>query len=254
MIWVDDRVPLEVKQNLQKLDEVYSFSSNGITYDAIAGHPDVFMCVLGERKLVLAPNIPLEVKKIMEKEAQKRGQLFFEYGYLPVGKFYPETALYNACSLASSSMQAERVVVGNWKCLDRKIVERIESERMRGGRLSLVQVSQGYTRCNLIELSSENSEETVFITSDRGIEKTLNSLSFTVVYVDPTAVVLPGFSHGFIGGCCGVVNNKLCFTGKLSNLLVEDSYKIRKMADYCRLEIIELSQGPLIDGGGILQI
>jgi hypothetical protein len=113
------------------------------------------------------------------------------------------------------------------------------------GNREIIHVKQGYTRCNLIPLGNNR-----FITSDKGIEKTLLQYGLEVLYVDPDGILLPGFNHGFIGGTCGVWQNKLFFIGSLKYF--PEGQKIKDFVT--GMEIIELYDGSLFDGGSILFI
>jgi hypothetical protein len=74
-----------------------------------------------------------------------------------------------------------------------------------------IHVSQGYTRCNLMALDDKS-----FITSDRGIEKTLKCRRTPMCcFVDPAPVILKGQKHGFFPGCCGVLDKNVLITGSL---------------------------------------
>jgi hypothetical protein len=72
------------------------------------------------------------------------------------------------------------------------------------------------------------------------------------LYVSPGDILLPGFEHGFFGGTCGLFENKLLLLGSLRYF--NDGEKIRQFLAKTKMEIIELYDGPLVDGGSILDI
>ena len=111
-----------------------------------------------------------------------------------------------------------------------------------------VTVKQGYVRCNLFWIGTD------FVTSDRGIEKALRTAGFEGLWVDPTPVLLPGFPYGFIGGCAGTDGRHVFWTGALKHLGPETAAALRALTEKKGLETVELSQGPLIDGGGLIRI
>lgn len=230
MIWIDARLPEAMEKALLAYGNVYRLHSRGIVYDAISGHPDIFMCKLQDR-WVLAPNIPQYAldKFIMEGEN-------WIFGSKPLGASYPHTSLYNIAL-------SDEYALGNFKYTDSKLKEELSLRQNR----NLIQVNQGYVRCNTLFLDSAN-----VICSDRAIEKVLKNQCFTVLYIDPRSILLEGFSHGFLGGSCGIHLNKIFFTGSLSYLSQTDESALRNFLTERNLEIVELGNHPLIDGGGIL--
>jgi hypothetical protein len=91
-----------------------------------------------------------------------------------------------------------------------------------------------------------------YITSDRGIEKVLKKHGFSVLYINPAEIILPGMKNGFFGGCCGIFGNTVFIIGNL------DFYKegkiVRKFIKELGYKIVELYDGPLFDGGGLFII
>ena len=222
-IIADQRIPEQAKNNLELYGNVLFMRPNEITYSAISGHPDIFFCKVDDT-LVIAPNISPEYQiKLKELNVQ------FTKGVKPVGEKYPETASYNA-------VITDDYAIGNTNFMDQHIKD-------LAGTKEIIHVNQGYTRCNLIPLKNDR-----FITSDKGIEKVLLKYGLEVLFVDPEGVLLPGFKNGFIGGTCGVWQNKIFFIGSLQHFP-----KGQKIRDFIRdMEIVELYDGPLFDGGSLI--
>jgi hypothetical protein len=150
---------------------------------------------------------------------------------MPVGKEYPASARYNALFACNK-------LIHNSKITDPEI-SRLNPD------CEIIQIEQGYTRCNLVALSDHS-----FITSDRGIEKVLRHFKMEVLYVDPTSIQLEGFEHGFFGGACGIHNQTLFVCGSLKFL--KEKTAIGSMAAKAGLAIVELYSGYLVDVGTIL--
>jgi len=218
-------LPQEAINKLKNYGEVVLLETEGIVYDAISKHPDIFFCPVGE-EVIIAPNLPEIYKNILSKQ-----KITFLEGNRTLGKKYPLTAFYNAVA-------TEHYLIGNTKIMDKAILEKDENRKV-------IQVNQAYTRCNLLPLSDER-----FITSDKGIEKELKKNSLEVLFVNPEGVVLEGFKNGFFGGCCGVSGNRVFIAGSLNNF--PEGKKVREFL--MDLEIIELYDGPLLDVGSILFI
>ncbi len=225
MLIADKRIPDQAKEKLLSFGNVLFIETKGITYEAISGHPDIFF-FKKDKDLIIAPNLPLKFKDELKKYS-----ITFIEGEKTVGKKYPETAFYNA-------VVTENYLIHNLKYTDAAILE-------AAGNLKRINVNQAYTRCNLLPLPGDK-----FITSDRGIEKTLKNEGLEILYVSPKDILLPGFEHGFFGGTCGVFENKLLILGSLKHF--KDGEKTRQFLDNAKMEIVELFKGPLFDGGSIL--
>lgn len=225
LIFADKKIPRDAKDKLSRYGELVEFATEGITYEAISGHPDIFLCALND-KTVAAPNLPAEYRAVLEKNGT--GVI---YGSSPVGEKHPAGALYNAA--ATGVRFIHRLDITDPVLLD-----------IAGG-LDMINVKQGYTRCSLLPLG-ENS----FITSDRKIHMVLDSLEADVLYVNPDDIILPGFPNGFFGGACGVVDKTVFITGSLE--FIREGEGVRRFLSDRNYEIIELYKGPLFDGGSLL--
>lgn len=221
----DQRIPDEAKAELNKNADCIFLKTEHIVYESISGHPDIFFFKIGQ-KLIIAPNLPESYKKQLQQY-----QIDFVEGEMPVGEKYPGTAFYNA-------VFSDDLLIHNFRYTDSRITE-------LAADAELIHVNQGYARCNIVPLGNKK-----FITSDQGIYKTLLRYGLDVLYVKADGIILPGQKHGFVGGCCGVWENKLFVTGSLHHFLEGD--KIRKFVSEAGFQIIELYDGPLFDGGGLL--
>ena len=223
-IIVNKDIPEIAVSTLMKYGEIISFSSTGITYDEISGHPDIFMCQIGN-SLVTAPNIPTEFKKKLENNNLK-----FIEGNSIVGDKYPKTAAYNA-------VVTNNYLIHNLKITDSTITTLCSNK-------IAIHVNQAYTRCNLLPLENDR-----FITSDLGIYNTLKNNKLEVIMVNPEQIQLPGFSHGFFGGACGLLNNMVFVIGELIN--IPDGNKVHDFVMQNSHSIVELYNGKLFDAGSI---
>ena len=226
LIIIDARIPQEAKDNLSDYGEIINFSSKGITYDAISGHPDIFFCKV-DNKLIVAPNTPSEYFHLLEKNRVK-----YIKGNKKVSNKYPETAHYNA-------VVNDIILIHNLDYSDPELLKACSGKEK-------IFVNQAYTRCSLIPVVKNS-----FITSDEGIYKIIKD-KFSTLYVSPEKIILPGFKNGFFGGACGVLDDKLFIIGKLK--YHPDGDEIMDFVNSYNLEIVELYDGPLYDGGGILFI
>ena len=227
LILVDKRIPESAKNKLSGYGSLIELESQNVVYDAISGHPDIFICQFGD-KIIFSPNAPHTFVDLVCNNNFDR-----VYGDLPLGKKYPETARYNA-------VITEKFLIHNMKYTD-EIITKTFPDRIN------LHTSQAYTRCNLIPLNDNN-----FITSDKGIERELLRYAVNVLYVAPNAIILKGHDYGFFGGCCGVNKNTLFIIGSLQYL--KDGKEVKEFVTKTGFSIIELYDGPLFDGGGIFFI
>lgn len=226
-IIVDSRIPKEAKIELSSYGELMELHTEGITYPAISGHPDIFFCQ-GPDRLIVAPNLPEHfVRKLI------RDSISFISGEFPVGAKYPQTSIYNAVA-------TEKYIIHHFHQTDPVITRTFKD-------LTPVHVDQGYCRCNLLALKDDH-----FITSDEGIHQVLEQSTINVLKVTTQGILLEGFSHGFFGGCCGIYEDKVFITGNLKRY--EDGKKVEGFLMDLGYEVVELYDGPLIDGGGIFFI
>jgi hypothetical protein len=146
LIIVDNKISKEAKHTLSFYGELMELATEGITYPAISGHPDIFFCQL-PGKLFVAPNLPEPYFEKLEEH-----QIDYIKGELPVGPEYPASARYNAVATS-------KFFIHNLRLTD-PVITRVTKD------LISVHVDQGYCRCNLLALKDDH-----FITSDKGIYK-----------------------------------------------------------------------------------
>ena len=225
LIIADQRIPEPAGKKLKTYGQVLWMKPDKSAYLAISAHPDIFVCPVGHQ-LIIAPNLSGKVKAELQKY-----RINYTEGEKPVGRKYPETARYNA-------VVTNKFLICNTRFTDQKILG-------EAGDREVIHVNQGYTRCNLIPLKNNR-----FITSDKGIEKTLLQYGLEVLYIDTNGILLPGFKHGFIGGTCGMWQDRLFFIGSLNYF--PEGQKIKEFVT--SMEIIELYEGPLFDGGNLIFI
>ncbi|NOR87779.1 MAG: hypothetical protein GQ527_09235 [Bacteroidales bacterium] len=224
LIIIDARIPEEAINSLKKTGNVFLLKSNDIVYDSIQGHPDIFMLQLDDF-VIVAPNSP---KELIEKLKEYR--IPFLRGKSKLGKKFPETVYYNAVSTPKYLVHKEGLTDS---CVVHETIKK-----------KFINVSQAYTRCNLLSLPDGS-----FITSDKGIESSLSNKGIEVHYFSSEDVLLSGQDHGFIPGACGIFDNDIYLIGSLDHY--SEGERFRQLIVSKGMNIVELYQGPLIDGGGL---
>lgn len=71
-----------------------------------------------------------------------------------------------------------------------------------------IPTKQGYARCSACPISTN-----AMITADPAIADAAKKHDLDVCFIHQGHILLPGYSYGFIGGCCGLQENKLFFCG-----------------------------------------
>jgi hypothetical protein len=227
LIIVDAKIPAMAKEALSAMGQLLELATHGIVYPAISGHPDVFFCRVGQ-ELVVAPNLPNDYhKKLLENGIKT------VIGKSPLGSQYPATAHYNAVVTHEYLIHHPAItdeIIKNL-CINKKVVA----------------VKQGYTRCNLMMVGEEHA-----LISDPGIGQALEPLGIKTLFVDPRSVQLPGFDHGFFGGCCGIWQDTLYVLAGRDTFA--QSAEIEMFVAAARYKIHWLTNAMPFDGGGIFFI
>ena len=120
-------------------------------------------------------------------------------------------------------------------------------DHAKKSEFTLVPVKQGYAKCSTVILG-----DTAIITADKTIASAAMQKGIRVLKIEnsPSAVSLKGYDYGFIGGACGIYKNKVYFSGNIYRH--PDGQRI---SDFCvenGFEPISLTDGPLVDIGGII--
>lgn len=225
LIIIDKKIPQKAKSKLSGYGSLLELETSGITYEAISGHPDIFFFYTGT-DLIVAPNTPHECFSVLDEHGIK-----YVRGEQAVGKKYPASSAYNAVSVG-------KLLIHNFRNTDSVITTALEDA-------DLIHVDQGYTRCNILALDDQH-----FITSDEKIKRVLDRFNKDCIGVSPDGIALPGFKHGFFGGCCGIFEQKVFIIGSLMNY--DEGARVLYYLEKNGFEIIELYDGQLFDGGSIL--
>jgi hypothetical protein len=224
----DARMPEKAIAALENYGELLPFITDGITCEAIAGHPDIFFCQI-DNKLIVAPNVPepyiCKISELCSCEIIK--------GVMPAGCKKEDSTCYNA------------VITDEWIIHHRSYCDPVILRYKRNREF--LQVPQPYTRCSLLPLKNNR-----FVTSDRGIEKVLRGKGLDCLYVDPRQILLPGFPYGFFGGCAGIYGNKILLSGSLQSHPQGD--QIAGYLNASGYEIVELCADRLFDAGTIFSL
>lgn len=196
--------------------------------EPVCGHPDMVLFFCGENTAVCAPSVyegyqallsPLGIKLVQGKKS--------------LSKDYPEDVAYNILNVGD-------VAFARWDSSDEEIVNRL-SER----KISLVPVSQGYSKCSALSVGSG------VVTADVSIARAAKQAGLSVCAIEPGHIELPGYHYGFIGGATGILNEK--YVAVFGDLHTHpQGEEIRRFIASQGFICQEVSGQPLIDVGTIL--
>ena len=191
--------PILVEYLKTRCFEISFVRATSHTYDAVSAHPDIYICKIDDNNIFHGdPN--------------------------ELGFNYPDNVKFNA------------VVMGEYFIHNLKFTSEKLLEEAKCLNKTLVNVPQGYTKCNMAVVSDNAA-----ITSDMGIAHALTAMNVAIdlLVVAPGHVILKGFPHGFIGGASGRVGDEMIFHGNLA-----EHPDFNKIADFvkkhnCKLTYFE---------------
>ena len=224
MLVISNKASEEFKKFLEASKIEYILTKDNPRLDKrIADHPDLSLFVLDDKNIAVAEDLyPYYRQYFPNKNIIKASNL---------EKSYPKDALYNIVRFKNYYIHND-FTEKNIK----KYFEKLDIKHLF--------VKQGYSRCSTIVLRES------LLTSDYGIYKALKD-KIDIRLLDRDEISLDGFSYGFIGGTCGLYENKLIFTGDITR---HKSFSIiKKASDEEGLEIIYPKEN-LVDLGSLIDI
>lgn len=185
MILINKNVPTEILDFLRKKDELLLLDDLKKISDATRRHVDLGAVKINGKIVAcpeFAPFIPNSIC----------GEIVPEDGY-------PKDVAYNAA-----------VVDGRLFCLENAVEKKV-LEIARSEKLKTVNVKQGYTKCNVVNVGNK-----AVITEDVSVKAAAENEGIPVLLIQKGFVNLDGYEHGFIGGATVSIGNELIFTGDFS--------------------------------------
>lgn len=198
--------------------------------EPVAYHGDLQVCHLGGAELLLEPRAPGLMAGLTRRSFRCRGVS------RPAGSVYPEDVRLGMLLLAPFCFGE----------MGAAAAEAVDFLRQRDWEL--VHSRQGYARCS-VAVAGEGG----CITADPTLYGLLRERGVDCLRIAPGDIRLPGYDTGFLGGCCGLLApDRMAFTGSLARYREGE-----RVADWLRkrgIAPVFLSDGPLIDIGGILPL
>lgn len=199
-------------------------------YEAISCHPDIQVFILSKNKLIVQNQID---KDLLDKLISLDKKVYFSKNSL--SNKYPHDIILNSFILGE-------LFIHNIKYTDDKIMELLPEG------IKKINVNQGYSKC-----SSAIINDKAIITSDPSIAKALTIEKVDVLYIPPGDIILEGMNYGFIGGACGLIDERnIAFYGNLDKYMY--GKEVKSFLKKHKVEWHSLSDGKLVDRGSILML
>ncbi|MBR2651210.1 MAG: hypothetical protein IKD45_06070 [Clostridia bacterium] len=199
---VDERLPAPCESALtEKGFGIIKLAPISALPSPIASHTDIILfknksnIICSERYLSENPEIRASLYGLSSFINIKECR---EY---PFGE-YPRDAIFNALTVG------ERLFA-RCESVCRDILEYAEE-----AGLSVINVKQGYPACTVLAIGEDAA-----ITSDRGMARALIFAGVDTLLIDEdSAISLPPYKNGFIGGTAGRIGKDIYFAGNISAL------------------------------------
>lgn len=150
-------------------------------HPALGGHPDLQLCVVDEREVVVYPDMPDSFLRVLHTIFDR-----VVIGNTRMKPDYPHDIPYNGATAGSTFFHR----------IDR--TDPVLMKRITLAGLDIAHVNQGYTGCSTLVIADD-----ALITADEGIADEAIGLDFDVLRISPGHINLPGMNYGFIGGTAG---------------------------------------------------
>lgn len=199
--------------------------------EPVDGHPDMVIHPIDEKTFVVAPNVYDYYFNVLTNLGIKVIK-----GGKTLCRNYPEDIAYNVARIG-------RYAVHNLQHTDQVLKYYLEE-----AKIEFIHVNQGYTKCSISSVGNNKA-----VTSDLMIHEKLKSYNIDCMFINPKIVYLKGYNHGFIGGCTGLINEKIFLsTGKIADENIFSAFKEFILSSGYLYE--EASSQQIIDLGSIIPI
>lgn len=162
--------------------------------------------------------------------------------------FKPDILIENVGSPYPYDVKLNVRVIGNKILCHTLNMSDYINEYAQKNNINLIHTNQGYSACSTILLNNN-----ALITDDESNYVSLKRNGIDCILINKGSVKLNGYNYGFIGGSCGMIDkNLIAFTGSLDSH--SDAKLIKEFLSKHNIRYTELTNGPLIDIGGIIPL
>lgn len=225
---IDSRMTEKCKDSLHSLGfELIELQGFSMLPPPVSAHPDMLLFFAG-KKVFTHRDYLCEANAELEKIAKLGYEII--YSDEPVGSAYPQDILFNALK------------VGNTVYCKASAVSSLISSFAKENGQQITDVKQGYAKCSVCVVSDNAA-----ITSDPSLAKALERGGIDVLRIRAGGIILSGYDTGFIGGCSGVYEDTVYFSGNIA--LHPDGARIIEFCEKHKKSAVSLSDEPLFDVG-----
>lgn len=224
---VDKNMRPSCVETLRRLDDRIYFShfcEN--VYSPVNTHPDIQIHFVNDKTAFVPPELYDYYRNILPRN------VVLHKGNKRLGGTYPSDIAYNISRIGNN-------VILNLKYADENIIK-----YYRENGFNLVNVNQGYSKCNIC------SDGKAAVTEDEGIYKVLLRSNIPALKIRHGSVLLSGFDYGFIGGASGYFENRILFCGKVED--APNYNEIKSFFSQNNTELLSLDSESLTDYGSII--
>lgn len=233
MVLVSERIPAPCLDKLTELGHTpILLPANPRLAAPVSSHPDMLLHIARDRIITDRYYYEHIAHRQLDDICRASG-LMLECTEEHVSPEYPHDIHFNAARIG-------KFLFCYPANTSRAVLEMAEREQ-----LTIIPTRQGYARCSLCPVGDR-----ALITADPSIYHAAKQKNGPdALLVHPGHISLPGYPHGFIGGCCGVVGNQLYFCGNLTQH--PDSAAIHTFLSAHGITPVSLSQEMLFDCGSL---
>ena len=167
--------------NLKKHGKVLILKRHSSLLPSESAHVDMQLNRITDKLCVYASGLDNNIIDCLESEG-----IELIAGSVVLKEKYPFNIAYNV-------LHSDKIYFHNVKFTDPVLKALLDERKMKS-----INVKQGYAGCSGIFVND------ILITSDKGIATAAEMNNIEYIYFNnPQCILLEGFDHGFIGGCCG---------------------------------------------------
>lgn len=224
--FINEKLPRPMEAALSAYGRCVRLPAFSALLEPVCRHPDMLMARVGGRLLL--------------HRAYAAGRAVLDALGVPytlseakVGADYPRDAALNVCTAGECLFAAPKAV-------SQAVLDVAAQEGFR-----FVPVRQGYAGCSTVAVGD------AVVSADAGICRAARENGLAVLQISPGGIGIERYDTGFIGGACGVIDDKT--VGFFGDVRTFGAYSaLRGFFDPRGISLVSLGEGALFDYGGLV--
>ena len=232
MVIISEQLPQIYVSHLQTLGfETYPLPADPRLPTPVSSHPDMLLFLSG-RTLITDRTYYSDIAREEIDRICRQAKLSLHLTEEPPTTEYPHDIRFNAAQIGEYIFcHPTHTSPSIWKTAQEK-------------QQKIIAIKQGYARCSICPVGNQ-----ALITADYAIASAAKKQGLDVCVIHQGHISLPGYSYGFIGGCCGAIDQRLVFCGNLR--LHPDGEQMISFIRSHNITPVFLSDTPLYDAGSL---